>query len=516
MAINLAEAFSKKVAEAFKQDSLTDSATGHDYSFSGTRTVRVWSVDTVPLVDYQRTGSNRYGTPVELGDTVQEMTMRDEKSWTFTIDKGNQSDQYNIKGATRAAKRQIEQQVIPYVDKYRFREWCTNAGIIEGLSAAPTKGDIVDAIFDAGAAMSDRLVPWSNRTLYIPNEYFKLLALSDQFISIEALGKKSVSKGEVGEIDNMVVKRVPASYLPAGVYFLVKYKGSTVDPVKLNDMKIHQDPPGIGGNLLEGRIYHDSFVLGTKANGLYVAGASGSVTAAPTIKDTTGTVTITKKGTCKYTVDGTDPRYSATAQVYSNTFSAEKGVVVKAVDVETGKFPSAVASYTVVGAGGNRDKGKRPARLPTERRKNGVATTAQWIFEKAMNLMDEVNESTGATDTADTREYKNRTIPILNILRVECFPASDTYRVTEPGKRPICPEIADFDTPIGLDDGICQGVLPYGLAAHLLLDENPDVAAYFNQRYDELLEEYRSAIPAQAEDIETMYGGIEYGCFGRW
>ena len=145
-----------------------------------------------------------------------------------------------------------------------------------------------------------------------------------------------------------------------------------------------------------------------------------------------------------------------------------------------------------------------------------MATTAQWSVDKAMNLMDEVNESTGATDTADTREYKNRTIPILNILRVECFPASDTYRVTEPGKRPICPEIADFDTPIGLDDGICQGVLPYGLAAHLLLDENPDVAAYFNQRYDELLEEYRSAIPAQAEDIETMYGGIEYGCFGRW
>ena len=39
-----------------------------------------------------------------------------------------------------------------------------------------------------------------------------------------------------------------------------------------------------------------------------------------------------------------------------------------------------------------------------------MATTAQWIFEKAMNLMDEVNESTGATDTADTREYKNRKI----------------------------------------------------------------------------------------------------------
>ena len=138
-----------------------------------------------------------------------------------------------------------------------------------------------------------------------------------------------------------------------------------------------------------------------------------------------------------------------------------------------------------------------------------MATNAQWVFEKAMHLMDEVNESTGETDTADTREYKNRTIPILNILRIECFPASDTYAVTEPGKRPICPEIPDFD-------GICQGVLPYGLAAHLLLDENPDVAAYFNQRYEQLLAEYRAGIPAAAEDIQDLYGGIEYGCFASW
>ena len=145
-----------------------------------------------------------------------------------------------------------------------------------------------------------------------------------------------------------------------------------------------------------------------------------------------------------------------------------------------------------------------------------MATTAQWVFDKAMNLMDEVNVSTGAADTADTREYKNRTIPILNILRVECFPASDTYAVAEPGRRPVCPEIADFEAEIGLDDGLCQGVLPYGLAAHLLLDDNPDVAAFFNQRYAELLSEYRRGIPAASEDIQDLYGGIEYGQFARW
>ena len=145
-----------------------------------------------------------------------------------------------------------------------------------------------------------------------------------------------------------------------------------------------------------------------------------------------------------------------------------------------------------------------------------MATTAQWVFDKAMNLMDEVNENTGATDTADTKEYKNRTVAILNILRMECFTASDSYFVTYPGFRPIPAEITSMEDAIALDDGICQGVLPYGLAAHLLLDENPDVAAFFNQRYNELLVRARNSIPAAAEDIENPYGGIEYGCMSRW
>ena len=143
-------------------------------------------------------------------------------------------------------------------------------------------------------------------------------------------------------------------------------------------------------------------------------------------------------------------------------------------------------------------------------------TNAQWIFEQAMHLMDEANQSTGAVDCSDTRGYKNRTLAILNLLRVECFPASDTYDMAEPGKRPVCPEITDFDTPIGLDDGICQGVLPYGLAAHLLLDENPGLAAYFNGRYAEGLAAAKRAVPAWAEDILNRYGGIEHGRHARW
>lgn len=148
-------------------------------------------------------------------------------------------------------------------------------------------------------------------------------------------------------------------------------------------------------------------------------------------------------------------------------------------------------------------------------------TTAQRVFDLAMGLMDEVNESNGATDTSDTREYKNRTLLILNVLRGELYPYSDTFDNSADGFRPIVGVIEGFDTPIDLDDYICQSVMPYGLAAHLLLDENPTSANYFQSRYEELLAKLSRGLPVMSEDIVDVYGssngGIEpYNEFSRW
>lgn len=144
-------------------------------------------------------------------------------------------------------------------------------------------------------------------------------------------------------------------------------------------------------------------------------------------------------------------------------------------------------------------------------------TNAQRVFEIAMGLMDEVNESTGAADTSDTREYKVRTLYILNALRGELFPYSDTFAVTEPGKRPICPVILDYESVIYLDDYIAQSVMPYGLAAQLLLDENPSAAAFLQQRYEELRDKLARGLPAVSESVVDVYGIITpYNDFGRW
>ena len=143
-------------------------------------------------------------------------------------------------------------------------------------------------------------------------------------------------------------------------------------------------------------------------------------------------------------------------------------------------------------------------------------TTATEVFKLAMSLMDELNESTGAADTSDNREYKNRTVPIINILRGELYRYSDTFTIVEPGKRAVAKKLEVIDDVIDLDDYICQSVLPYGLAAHLMMQEDLTSANYFQQRYEELKRDLERGLPTVSEDIEDVYGGIEYGEFSRW
>lgn len=145
-------------------------------------------------------------------------------------------------------------------------------------------------------------------------------------------------------------------------------------------------------------------------------------------------------------------------------------------------------------------------------------TTVQKVFDIAMGLMDETNESTGATDTADTREYKVRTLLILNALRGELFPYSDTFPEATDGKRPILKYLEAFSDVIGMDDYICQSVLPYGLAAQLLMDENPTAANFLQMRYEELRNGLARGLPRTSESIEDVYGVMyhPYNEFGRW
>lgn len=129
----------------------------------------------------------------------------------------------------------------------------------------------------------------------------------------------------------------------------------------------------------------------------------------------------------------------------------------------------------------------------------GQLTDANWIFDAAMRLMDEQQEL--GRGSRDMTEYRQRTLGILNVLRHELFPYSDTFVHGKGGKRYICPEITSFEQAVDLDDAIAQSCMPYGLAAHLLLGENDTMAAFFNQRYEELVYKIGAKRMAQWEDI---------------
>lgn len=143
-------------------------------------------------------------------------------------------------------------------------------------------------------------------------------------------------------------------------------------------------------------------------------------------------------------------------------------------------------------------------------------TTAQEVFDAAMALMDEIDENTGATDTPDTKEYKNKTLFILNILRGELYPFSDNFMQRREGKRPISVKIENFEDALPLDDYICQTVMPYGLAAHLLIDENPSTAGFCQQKYEELKAMLSQGLPAVSEAIIDLYDVIGYTEGARW
>lgn len=351
--INLAEKYSDKLQERFYQDSLTQSSFSKDLDmeFVGVRTVKVYDPDVATLNDYTRSGANRYGTPQELTDNVYEFQMKQDKASTWTIDKGNAKEQFNIKTAATTLKRQWRLVMTPFIDKYRFETWATKAGIHTALSAAPTKSTIAGIIMDATCALDDKFVPQSGRTLYIRNDLYKALKLCDEYVKLEGIGTKSLVKGVVGEFDGMPVKKVPSSYFPSDVYFMIVLKDTAISPMKLSDYKIHTDPPGISGDLVELRIMFDAFVKPTKADGIYVGCKTATVVADPAIVIASNTATITSEttsATILYTTDGSDPRFSDTAQTYSGDSkpTLASGETIRAAATKTGMYWSGVAEST--------------------------------------------------------------------------------------------------------------------------------------------------------------------------
>lgn len=232
------------------------------------------------------------------------MALEQDKAVSLSVDKGNNTEQMLIKNAGTVMARELREQFVPMFDKHCLAKWSgqygTSATVPSWASLVITKNDgtsalttanIVEKIFDGVTAIRNEGTDVNDAYCYIGESNFAKLLRSDEFIkySGDSFTGRNIEKGVMGKIRGLEVVPVPDSYLlkpviVSGVttaannpgltedlHFLIVKKSAVLAPTKIKDAKVHSDPVGISGALLEVRWLYDAFALDTKAKGIYVS-----------------------------------------------------------------------------------------------------------------------------------------------------------------------------------------------------------------------------------------------------
>lgn len=274
MAIDLATKFAPYTDEQFKAESKLSLLTNRDYDWSGAHTIKVYKVSTSQMNDYDRNGTmrpdacSRFGPVMDLDATTEELTLKNDRSFTFAVDKLDQDETAQQVAAASALARQNREVTIPEVDSYVYSVMAENAGS-KPAAVALTEVNIYDEMTKATEVMDDAEIPETERVWVVSPAVYRLMKKSPDITMSTDVGSEMRLKGVIADVDGAAVVKVPSVRLPANFGFMLAHPSATVAPVKLEDYRVHQDPPGISGDLVEGRICYDTFVLDNKAKGIY-------------------------------------------------------------------------------------------------------------------------------------------------------------------------------------------------------------------------------------------------------
>jgi len=272
-------------------------ALNNDYKFTGEKTVKVYSIPIVPMGDYARSGgpyaasgNSRYGIPTDLARNVQSLTITKDRSFTFVIDKGDKIQSQMVSDAGKALSRQLREVVIPEFDSYVFKT-LFNAAVANGNydSTAITKSNAYEMFLAGMEHMGNKSVPDRGRVAFCSYRFANLLMQDPAFIKYSDRSQEMVIRGEMGEVDGCKIVKVPSSHLPQGCAFIITHNIAATGPKQLEDYRIHDDPPGISGWLVEGRFIYDCFVLNEKADAIYAHGGQAMIKDLPVVTAATDT-----------------------------------------------------------------------------------------------------------------------------------------------------------------------------------------------------------------------------------
>lgn len=272
MAIDLVEKYLPYVDELFTTESKKELLTNKDFSFKGAHTVKIYKISTGKMNDYGRSGPetgnwSRYGEVEALSATTEICTLKKDRSFTFAIDTLDSEETGDTLEAASALARQVREVVIPEIDTYVFSVMTSLAGI-KPAAKALTKTNIYEEITSSNKLLDDEEVPETGRILVVTPATYLLMKQCKDITMETDIGNDMRVRGVIANLDGLTVMKIPATRLAKNFGFMIAHPCATVAPTKLENYITHHNPPGINGDLVEGRIVYDAFVLENKAKAI--------------------------------------------------------------------------------------------------------------------------------------------------------------------------------------------------------------------------------------------------------
>lgn len=268
MSINLTTKFAEKIDERYAPQSVTAAGTNQNYDWDGAKTIKVTSVGTVSMKAYTRnTGYGAVSTADELSNTIQDLTLSQDRYFRAKLDKMDENETKIKSGEVLA--RQMREVVIPEIEAYRLKKMCeainTNSQEIEYTKGA------YEHFLELNEKLDNENVPMATRVAFVSPTFLNELKKDPTFVKSGDLSQNMLIKGQVGEVDGVPIIKTFAKWLTrdgSNDYdCIIVDRNATVAPVKLAEYEAI-DHPDFSGKIFQGRFYYDCFVLDMKKKGL--------------------------------------------------------------------------------------------------------------------------------------------------------------------------------------------------------------------------------------------------------
>lgn len=288
--ISYAQRFVPIIDAVYKNASVTegmDAATKPD--FTGVNEVSVLKVSTTGLGDYSRTNGYPKGDITAAWET---MKLSEERGKEISIDRMDNEETLGLTFGTVTGNF-MREQVVPELDAYRFAKYASASGISSATPAALTASSILPAIDEASRQMDSDEVPAQGRRLYISSDLKPALN--------QALSRMFQSDGTVSNVltgyNDMPITYVPTKRFYTAITlndgstawgyvknattgkninFMMIYPGAILQVVKFALPKVFSPDENQDKDMwkFQFREYHDAFVYGNKAKGVYLHSAT--------------------------------------------------------------------------------------------------------------------------------------------------------------------------------------------------------------------------------------------------